>query len=101
MTKLELAEIGAHFDGTRHGGIRLPDLTAITHAVIAQTFPDAAGLAVRGSAVVVIYRECETCADRFCNHPKCQREEAFSGAEVDALILAHVRGASVSPVQGA
>lgn len=91
-----LEEVGRHFDGTRHGGIRLPNMTAITNEVIRQTFPEAVGVAVRGSSVAVIYAQCQrACGAPLCNHPKDDREEVFTGDEIDALILAHVRGARV------
>jgi hypothetical protein len=97
MTSAQLAEIAAHFDGRRHGGIRLPDMTAITNEVIRETFPDAAGLAVLGSAVTVTYRVCRVdCGARLCQHEKTETEQIFSDDEMDALILAHVRGAATN-----
>jgi hypothetical protein len=100
LTQAELAEIARHFDGRRHGGLRPPDLTAITNEVIRDAFPDATGVAIRGASVVVVSASCRERCGRPrlgvvdpCRHPLDSTEEAFTEAEINAMILAHVRGA--------
>ena len=94
MTMLSHAEIrtvAEHF-ATVHG-IDRANWTAITTQTVRDAFPDAAGVAVRGSTVAVIYATCPRCTRAMCNHAKIEREETFSPDAIDAMILAHVRGA--------
>lgn len=91
LTHDEIRAIGNHF-AARHG-IDRANWSAITNETIRDAFPDAMGAAVRGSVVVVIHAQCPVCDAALCNHAKIETEEAFGPELIDAMILAHVRGA--------
>ena len=91
LGQIELEEIAEHF--SRVHGIRGLNMTAIINQVVRDAFPDATGLAVRDSDVVVMTDTCRVGCAGLCYHTKDTQEEVFGEDEMDALILAHVRGA--------